>query len=435
MTKHVLLVEPNYYSQYPPIGLLKLSTYHKQMGNTTELVRKNKFPKKTPDLVYVTSLFTWAWRPVWKAVRTFKAWFPDVDIWLGGLYASLLPDHARLSGADRVYQGVFEEAEDLMPDYSLVPNWNGSIIFASRGCNKKCVFCAVPRLEGRIHSCKKSVKHLIWQAHTKIIFFDNNILASPFWKNVFDEMIELGLSVDFNQGLDARLLSEEAAQKISQMKISIVRLAYDLPSDKSYVKRAINLLHENGIYKRDILVYALYNFTESPNEYLERVRDILRWGAVCYPMRFQPCDTLKKNSHVSKKWDEKRLDMIQRARRVIGYGGAFPPYEGLVKKFEKAKNFGEAFVLYPSHRSKKTKTGTNLKQTKLEPVKELPPRRLRKTLYDELVSDFLRSGEKYAEVSVEGKKSATVLSALRKRAKGKGIVVRSINGKVYLERE
>lgn len=72
----------------------------------------------------------------------------------------------------------------------------------------------------------------------------------------------------------------------------------------------------------------------------------------------------------------------------------------------------------------------------IKPVKELPRRRLRREpLYDDLVDDFLKSGEKYAEVSVEGKKPATVLSALRKRAKGKGITVRSISGKVYLERE
>ena len=366
MTKHVLLVEPNYYSQYPPIGLLKLSTYHKQMGDTTELVRKNKFPKKTPDLIYVTSLFTWAWKPVWKAIRTFKAWFPEIEIWLGGLYASLLPDHARLSGADRIYQGIFKEAEDLIPDYSLVPNWNGSIVFASRGCNNNCVYCAVPRLEGKIHSCKKSIKHLIWPGHTKLIFFDNNILASPYWRNIFDEVIELGLTVDFNQGLDSRLLSEEAAQKMSKMKMPIVRLAYDLPSQKIFVKRVISRLHKNGISKRDILVYALYNFTESPDEFFERTREVLGWGAACYPMRFQPCDTLKKNSYVSKKWDEKRLDMVQRARRVIGYGGAFPPYEGLIKKLEKAHNFDEAFALWPAQRNKLKLKHINSKQTMLK---------------------------------------------------------------------
>jgi len=346
--------------------LLKLSTYHKQMKDTTELVRRNKFPKKAPDLIYVTSLFTWAWKPVWKAVRTFKAWFPDAEVWLGGLYASLLPDHARLSGADRIYQGIFYEAEDLMPDYSLVPDWDGSIIFASRGCNNKCVFCAVPRLEGRIHSCQRSIRHLIWPDHKKVIFFDNNVLASPFWRNIFDEVIELGLTVDFNQGLDSRLLSEEAAQKISRMKIPVVRLAYDSPSQKPFVKRAIDSLHENGVSKREILVYTLFNFTESPDEFFDRVRHILGWGAVCYPMRFQPCDTLEKNSYVSKKWDKRRLSMIQSARRVIGYGGAFPPYQGLVNKFEKAQDFDEAFALWPVKENKvKSETKTWLKQEEL----------------------------------------------------------------------
>jgi len=76
------------------------------------------------------------------------------------------------------------------------------------------------------------------------------------------------------------------------------------------------------------------------------------------------------------------------------------------------------------------------KKYTIKPVKELPPRRLRRiTIYDDLINDFLKSREKYAEIEVEGKKSATLLSAVRKRAKGKGIVVRSIGGKVYLERE
>jgi len=352
LAKHVLLVEPNYYSKYPPIGLLKLSSYHKQIGDTTELVRKNKFPRKAPDLIYVTSLFTWAWKPVWKAVRIFKAWFPEAETLLGGLYATLLPDHARLSGADSIYQGIFNEAEDLMPDYDLVPEWDGSIIFASRGCKNRCVFCAVPRLEGHINSCKKSVKHLIWPKHTKVIFFDNNILASPFWRDIFDEVSTLDKKVDFNQGLDCRLFTEEVTQKISKMNIPVVRLAYDSPSQESSVEKSIELLRQNGIDKRRILIYTLYNFTESPDEFFGRVRSILRWGAVCYPMRFQPCDTLKKDSYISKKWDAERLNMVQSARRVIGYGGAFPPYEGLVKKFEKAKNFDQAFGLWPE-KSKK----------------------------------------------------------------------------------
>ncbi|MEM2936554.1 MAG: hypothetical protein QW231_05200, partial [Candidatus Bathyarchaeia archaeon] len=99
---HVLLVEPEYYTQYPPLGLLKLSAYHKLRGDTTELIRLRegrRFPKASPNLIYITSLYTWAWKPVWDAVKYYKAWFHDVPIWLGGLYASLKREHAELSGA------------------------------------------------------------------------------------------------------------------------------------------------------------------------------------------------------------------------------------------------------------------------------------------------------------------------------------------------
>lgn len=355
---HIVLVEPEYYTRYPPIGLLKISSYEKSKGNTTELVRKSAFPKKKPDKIYVTSLFTWAWKPVWNTVRVYKAWFPDVEIYLGGLYASLLPDHAKLSGADKIFQGIFWKSEEMMPDYSLVPDWDGSIVWASRGCNNKCIFCVVPKLEGSIKCERDTIKNFVLNEHTKIIFFDNNILAIKYWKNIFRELIEIGKNIDFNQGLDARLLNDESADLLSQMKIPIIRFAYDIPTQKPFVKKAVNILIEKGISKRHILVYSLFNYKESPDECFERVRDILEWGAVCYPMRFQPCYTLMKNSYVSPKWTKKELQMMQQSRRVIGFGGAFPPYKALVKKFEKAKNFEEAFSLYSIN--KKIRGQTNL---------------------------------------------------------------------------
>jgi hypothetical protein len=64
-------------------------------------------------------------------------------------------------------------------------------------------------------------------------------------------------------------------------------------------------------------------------------------------MQFQPCETLNKNTHVSEKWTAEKLNMVASTRRVIGFGGAFPPYEALVDKFQKEKNFMEAFTLRP----------------------------------------------------------------------------------------
>lgn len=346
MPDHILLVEPDYYSQFPPIGLLKISAFEKSQGNTTELVRKLGMPVKTPDKIYVTSLFTWAWRQVWHAIRQYKSLFPDTELWLGGLYASLLPDHARLSGVNNIYEGLHLEADDMMPDYSLVPEWEGSIVWSSRGCDNVCLYCAVPKLEGKLGGYKKSIKKFVYPGHTKLIFFDNNILSTYHWKEIFHEVIELNMETDFNQGLDARFLTDDCASLLSEMRLTLVRLAYDDPADRDYIKSAIELLGKYGISKRKILVYALFNYRETPNEFFERVKNIVEWGASCYPMRFQPCNTLEKDSYEAPQWTSEQLDLIAKARRVWGYGGAFPPHEGIIDKFSKSTNFDEAFSVW-----------------------------------------------------------------------------------------
>ncbi|RLI32263.1 hypothetical protein DRO56_03835 [Candidatus Bathyarchaeota archaeon] len=349
LTVNILLVEPDYYTRYPPLGLLKIAAYHRIQGDRVRLVRGCVKVRPKPDRVYVTSLFTWAWRPVWKAVRYYKGIFPEVEVWLGGLYATLMPDHARKSGADVVYEGLFKEAEDLMPAYDLVPEWDGSIVFASRGCNRRCPYCAVWRIEGSINSCKRSIKHLVWPRHTRIILWDNNILQSPYWREIFEELIWFstvkGMKIDFNQGLDARLITEEVAELLSKMKLLCVRISYDHLSMRRYVKRAIELLASHGIRRRSILVYMLYNFQDTPDNLFERMRDILHWGAVAYPMRYEPLNALERWKHVAPGWDAERLERVEDFRRVYGYGGTFPPYRWLVKRFEKAKCFDEAFKL------------------------------------------------------------------------------------------
>ncbi len=352
MGKQILLVEPDYYSQFPPIGLLKLSTYNKNLGNNVKLVKGCRFPTiedfpfKKPDEIYVTSLFTWAYKSVWSTIKYYRESFPKATIHLGGVYATLYPEHAKLSGADYVHEGVFLEAEDLMPDYSLVPNWDGSIITTSRGCIRKCKFCPINSTEGDINMAKQSIKHLVVPTHTRIFCFDNNILANPYWENIFDELIEMKKKVDFNQGLDSRLITSDVVQKLSKINIKpYIRTAYDTHSQELYVKQAIKLFSNARISPRNIVIYALYNHDESPDEFLERVKDILNWGSVCYPMRYEPSHALNKNEFISKKWTAEQLEAIQKMRRVMGCHGAFPPSEALKTKFNSSRNFEEVFKL------------------------------------------------------------------------------------------
>jgi hypothetical protein len=354
---HILLVEPTYYTRYPSLGLLKLASYHKLQRDTIELVHGCQPVSQVPDKIYVTSLFTYAWKPVHEAIAYYKKMFPQTMVVIGGIYATLMPEHAALSGADEVHHRLYEEAEDLLPDYSLVPEWQQSIIFSHRGCVNRCPYCAVPIMEpsvGQIHA--KSIRHLVARSHRKVVLWDNNVLGTTNWRDLVAELKEIGLPVDFNQGLDARRVTEEVGQEFKGLRIDPVRMAYDVPAERKALQTAIPSLEIAGFKLRNMIVYVLYNFQDSPEEFLERLCDLMEWGVVAYPMRFEPLDSLKKNQYVADKWTAEQLEMIAEARRVVGYGGAFPPHDGLKKKFLEARNFEEAFSLRPSKRPKCTRS-------------------------------------------------------------------------------
>lgn len=345
---HILLIEPAYYTRYPPLGLLKLSSYHKSKGDTVELVRGCQPTSRTPDKVYVTSLFTYAWEPVHQAVAYYKKTFPQAKVVVGGIYATLMQEHAAVSGADEIHHGLYEEAEDLLPDYSLIHSWRQSIVFSHRGCVNQCPYCAVPVMEPCTGTIQvKSIRHLVAPGHRKVILWDNNLLGATNWRDLIAELKEIRLPVDFNQGLDARRITEEVAQEFKGLRVDPIRMAYDVPSERKALARAIPALERAGFKLRNMIVYVLYNFQDSPEDFLARIGDLMEWGVVAYPMRFEPLDSLKKNQHFGSKWTIEQLEMVARARRVIGYGGAFPPHEGLRKKFLEARNFEEAFTLRP----------------------------------------------------------------------------------------
>jgi len=352
----VLLAEPQrskrYHTAYPPLGLLKLATYHQRRGDEIKLARGFEKNGVEPDQIYVTSLFTYAWEPVHEVIRFYRKLYPETEITVGGIYATLCPENIEeeFGQSVNIQHGLVSELDDLLPDYSLVPDWDTSIVFSSRGCIRRCSFCSVPILEPKF-TARKSIRGLIYPGHKRIVFWDNNILASPYWKDIFAELEELKLPVDFNQGLDARLLTQEVVNRMKRFSVPLVRLAYDSAGIREPLKKAIDFLTENGYRGKKIITYCIYNHKDSPQNFFERVRDLLDWGVVAYPMRYEPLRAEGKNTYVDPEWTAEELDMVQRARRVLGFGGALPPYEGLRKKFSKAKNFRQAFELKPLNKT------------------------------------------------------------------------------------
>jgi len=362
----ILLVEPSYYTQYPPLGLLKLASYYRSRGAEVKLVRGID-----PDLEYnadkieITSLFTYAWKPVHEAIANYHNLIPDAKIAVGGIYASILPNRIRhfFPFVD-VHHGLHEKSERYMPAYDLLADidkwkdWNKSILFTTRGCIRNCPFCVVPQLEGRLQVMIEDIQDFIYPGHDEVILWDNNLLASPKWNLILERLSEVGLRVDFNQGLDARLIDENKSAAIANLKTRLVRMAYDNINEKNAAHNAVKFLADAGVRKRKTLFYVLYNFynkkgqfADTPDTFLEILRDIGKIGCSSFPMRYEPLNALNKNKFVSPLWTQKRLEAIAEARRVIGFGGAFPPYEGLVNKFHDAPDFDEAFKLRPYNRS------------------------------------------------------------------------------------
>jgi len=358
----VLLVEPSYYTKYPPLGLLKLASFYRSRGCKVELVRGiDKDLDFCADKIEITSLFTYAWKPVHEAIEFYHESIPDAKITVGGIYASILPRRVKKNFPFvDVHIGLHEQSERYMPAYDLLSriekwkNWNKTILFTTRGCIRKCPFCVVPKLEGNLKVMIEDVQNYVYPGHREVILWDNNFLASPKWKTVLDNLSDVGIKIDFNQGLDARLIDEEKSAAIANLKMPLVRMAYDNNTERKAAHNAVKMLSEHGVRKRKILFYALYNFydkktrlADTPESFLEIIRDIGKIGCNSFPMRYEPLKSLIKNKFVSPHWTEDKLEAIASARRVIGFGGAFPPYEGLVKKFHEANSFDEAFELRP----------------------------------------------------------------------------------------
>ncbi len=358
----ILMVEPDYYTKYPPLGLLKLARLEERRWSEVRLVRgKNEIADFNPIKIYITSLFTYSWKPVHESIEYYHARFPSSEIYVGGIYATLLPSHLKKNFPYvKVHSGLVSEAENLLPAYHLLnqvdkwKDWNKSIVFTTRGCIRKCPFCVVPKIEGGMKEPKFSILPMIHPAHKEVVIWDNDFLASPYAKDILIELRDGGYKADFNQGLDARLMTEEFANILADIKSPSIHMAYDWPWEGPYIEKAIEYLGNAGYKKKNLIFYVLHNFYDeqhkkgdTPADFFHRLRDLMKWGASAYPMRYIPLNSLTRRGFVSPLWTEDQLEMIADARRVLGYAGTFVNYRALADKFLSASSFKEALELRP----------------------------------------------------------------------------------------
>lgn len=303
--KKVLLIEPNYPHPYTsryhknslPNALLKLGSYYKSKGYEVKLLRLSgqDIPIPfNPDLICITSLFTYWIDYVKEAVDFAREFYPDAIIEVGGICATLQPDYTKeYTKCDKVVEGIVPEAEKFPPDYSLLkeePDFQ--IITASRGCNRTCKFCATYKIENQ--TFKKSIRKEIFKRN--IIFYDNNFLANPYIENILKELIREKrsrriLHCDSISGFDGRILKQKPylGKWLKLAGFINPKIAWDHGYNQwESIKQQLDILVDAGFNKHKIHVFMLYNY-DLPYEELEKKRVALwDYGVSVAHCRFRP---------------------------------------------------------------------------------------------------------------------------------------------------
>lgn len=349
---NILLVEPNYRSKFPPLGLMKIANYHKGIGDQITFVRGND--QKLRDLhwhrIYVSSLFTWELPRTVKTVKYYASAVNDPkDIYIGGIGATLLPDYVRKNVECTLIEGQLDSEgllgqgspviAEFSPDYSILDSIDYSyypkdayFVKITKGCIRKCKFCAVPLLEkefGMLKSLSAQIAETDSSSGPKhdLVIMDNNTLGIESIETIISDIVDAGFhagaragnrfrTVDFNQGLDARLISKnpKIAKMLSRICLTPVRLAYDFAGIKRSYMRAVRLLNEKGFHK--FTNYMLFNFDDSPRDFYDRLivnislNIELGIRITGFPMRFIPMTDVTRG-YVSNKWKWKYLRGIQ----------------------------------------------------------------------------------------------------------------------------
>lgn len=216
----------------------------------------------------------------------------------------------------------------LMPDYltdvaeigtdwpSALEHHNPLATFTSRGCIRRCPFCAVWRVEGELRELDD------WPVRP--IVCDNNLLACSHkhFDRVIDRLKPLH-DIDFNQGLDARLLTKYHADRLAELDC-MVRLAFDHVAYESDFMRAFGLLREARVPKNRIRAYVLIGYEDTPEDALYRLRFVTGLGIDPNPMRYNPLDTLARDSYVGAGWTDRELTRYIRYWANLRYFRAVP---------------------------------------------------------------------------------------------------------------
>lgn len=271
---------------YPNLPLMKLSAWHKQKGDLVEWYEPFKGLLDEYDIVYMSKIFSFS---------------PDYQqpIYAKKIYKGGSGYCIRLENGKEIYdkkkeQNLPYEIEHIYPDYTIYPEQtkNTAYGFLTRGCPRGCEFCHVGCKEGE-RSHKVADLSEFWRGQKNIILCDPNILACRDHIELLQQLVDSRAKVNFNQGLDIRLVNDKNTEILKKTKLDSIHFAYDRYEDKDIIEQRMRAFKEQTGFDKDkghVMVYILCNFNTTIEQDIERIQ-------FCRSLRFSPYPMIYDKEH------------------------------------------------------------------------------------------------------------------------------------------
>lgn len=269
---------------FPNIPLMKLSAYHKRQGDSVQWYEP--LFSGHMDRVYMSKVFSFT--------PDYEYYIDADEVIRGGSGYCITQKDGREIYQKEKDQNLPDEIEHIYPDYSLYPELTKDTAFGflTRGCPRGCGFCHVASKEGK---CSRKVADLkeFWNGQKNIVLCDPNILACPEHEELLTQLIESGATVEFNQGIDIRLITEKNIELLKQIRLKNIHFAFDRYQDKDIIEpRLRRFVHETGFNKDrgHVTVYILCNFDTTIEQDIYRIQ-------LCRELKVSPFPMIYDKEH------------------------------------------------------------------------------------------------------------------------------------------
>lgn len=273
---------------FPNLPLMKISAWHKRQGDHVEWYDPWIGFVEEYDKVYLSKVFSFT--PEYEHPIYAK------EVSRGGSgYCIKLVDGKEVYDIENDIQLPYD-IEHIYPDYSLYPELTDNIAFGmlTRGCPRNCSFCHTTQKDG-CRSYKVANLREFWDGQKTIMLLDQNILACHDHMELLDQLIESKARIEFNGGLDIRLVNERNIEKIKRLKLRTIHFAYDRWQDKDIVEPKLKMFCEKTGFDRhkgQVMVYVLTNYDSTLEQDIHRIQFCRSLNISPYPMIYdkEHCD-------------------------------------------------------------------------------------------------------------------------------------------------